>query len=116
MEPYDPTQYIHVPNLHTTLTAKRYLDLDEFDDSDNVASKRACFQPQHSIAGSSPASEGPQIHTIDTTFDIKCSVGMARMADILSFEDQMDTCSDETPCSIQEDIMPSKSSRTKLNV
>lgn len=65
MEPYYPTQHIHVQNLHTTHTAKHNLDLDEFDDSGHVASKRACLQPQYSLSESSLLSAGFQTYTID---------------------------------------------------
>ncbi|KAJ4857219.1 hypothetical protein T069G_08116 [Trichoderma breve] len=143
MEPYDPTQHIHVQKLHTTHTAKHNLDLDEFDDSGHVASKRACLQPQYSLSESSLLSAGFQTYTIDPNvyinfdlnvdinfdlniapnfdlniganfdpnidpnFDINISVETAEVTDISSFEDQMDTGSDATLCSIQEDIMSS---------
>lgn len=128
MEPYDPTQHMHVQNLHTTLTAKRFLDLDEFDDSSHVVSKRACLQPQYSLTESSLPSAGFQTYTIDPNVDINSdlnidpnfginfSVETAELTDISSFEDQMDTSGDATPCSTQEDIMSSKSSRAELGV
>lgn len=123
MESYDPTQYIHVPNLHTTLTSKHYLDLDEFDESGHVASKRACLQPQYSLTESSLPSAGLQPYNInldidpdfdlniDPNFDSNPNVETAEVTDIFSFEDQMDTGS-----STQEDIMSSRSSRAKLSV
>jgi hypothetical protein len=136
MEPYEPTRCIHAPNLHTTLTAKHNLDLDEFDDSGNLASKRACLQPQYSLTESSlhVPSAGLQTYTIDpnvdinfdrnidpnldlnidTNLDIKFSVETAEVTDISSFGDQMDTGSDATLCSTQEDIMSSKSSGPSL--
>ncbi|KAL6697594.1 SNF2 family N-terminal domain-containing protein [Trichoderma pleuroticola] len=117
MESYDPTQCIHVPNLQTTLTAKHYLDLDEFDESGHVASKRACLQPQNYLTESSLVpSAGLQSYTvdpnvdinfdldIDPNFDINFFVETAEVTDICSFEDQMDTGSDATFCSTQQDI------------
>ncbi|KAL6821028.1 SNF2 family N-terminal domain-containing protein [Trichoderma sp. SZMC 28015] len=135
MEPYDTTQHMHVQNLHTTLTAKRYLDLDEFDDSSHVASKRACLQPQYSLSESSLLSAGFQTYTIDPNvdidsdlniapnfdlnidpnFDINFSVETAEVTDISSFEDQMDTSGDATPCSTQEDIMSTSPGTCNIN-
>ncbi|KAL7784188.1 SNF2 family N-terminal domain-containing protein [Trichoderma afarasin] len=127
MEPYDTTQHIHVPNLHTTPTAKHYLDLDEFDDNGHVASKRACLQPQYSLTESSLPSAGLQTYAIDPNvdinfdlnihpnFDIKFSVGTAEVTDISLSEDQMDTGSDATICSTQEDIMPTSPDTCNIN-
>lgn len=122
MESYDPTQYIHVPNLHTTLTSKHYLDLDEFDESGHVASKRACLQPQYSLTESSLPSAGLQPYNInldidpdfdlniDPNFDSNPNVETAEVTDIFSFEDQMDTGS-----STQEDIMSSSPNTCNIN-
>ncbi|QYT04363.1 hypothetical protein H0G86_011272 [Trichoderma simmonsii] len=113
MEPYDPTQYI--PNLHTTLIAKRYLDLDEFDDSSHVASKRVCLQPQHRLAGSSLSAVGLQTKTIGLNFDINFSVESTEVADMSFFEDQMNTSGDTMPCSTQEDIMSASPDACNIN-
>ncbi|KAL7910094.1 SNF2 family N-terminal domain-containing protein [Trichoderma velutinum] len=116
MEPYDPTQYL--PNLHNTFTAKRCLDLYDFEDSSHVASKRACLQPPcTSLAGSSLSSVGVQPYAIDPNLDpnfnvnydlnldVNFSAETAEISDMLSFEDEMDISGDATPCSIQENIM-----------
>lgn len=84
MESCDSTP--NILNLHSTVAEKRYIDLDDSDGSDH-ASKRACLQPQHRLAGVSPSSVGLRASTIDSRFKIDFLIETVESVHTPRFED-----------------------------